>query len=137
MDRRRFLSTAGVAALGTVCAYCLGGCTPKDNSITGPSNVDFTLDMGTSAYSGLLNAGGWVVNAGVLVANTGSGYIALSATCTHQGAQLTYQAANKQLYCSQHGSTFSTTGAVTRGPASSSLTQYKVTVNGNSLHVVS
>jgi cytochrome b6-f complex iron-sulfur subunit len=137
MDRRNFLSTAGIAAVGAVCAYCLDGCTPKDNSITGPSNVDFTLDLSTPTYSGLLKAGGWTVNAGVLVANTGSGYIALSAACTHQGTQLVYDAPNKRLYCNSHGSTFSTSGAVTNGPASSALTTYKVTLNGTSLHVTS
>jgi cytochrome b6-f complex iron-sulfur subunit len=137
MDRRDFLSSAGIGAVTVLCSYCLGGCKVNDNTITGPTNVDFTLDLSTSAYSTLLGTGGWLVHDGVLVAKTPSGYIAVSASCTHQGTQLVYDAPNNRLFCNAHGSTFAVNGAVTRGPASQALSTYKVTLNGSSLHVTS
>jgi cytochrome b6-f complex iron-sulfur subunit len=119
------------------CASCLQGCTAQDSGPTGPSNVDFTLDLTSASYSGLAAAGGSAVVNGVIVANTPSGYIAVSAACTHQGTTIQYDRANNRFSCPAHGSLFSTSGAVLRGPAAKALTLYNATLNLSSLHVYS
>ncbi len=135
MDRREFLSLVGIGATAAACSYCLSGCTVPDPGITGPSNVDFTLDLTNSANSGLLTAGGYVYNSGVIVAHTPNGYVAVSQTCTHQGATILYQLQSNNFYCPAHGSRFGVDGSVVNGPAQSRLVTYTVTLNGNSLHV--
>ena len=138
MDRREFLSTAGIGAVAAACAYCLGGCKPQDNPISAPTNVDFTLDLTNSAYAGLRTNGGYIYNDGVIVARTVNGtYVAVSQACTHQGNTVVYDPASNSFYCPAHGSLFTTSGAVIRGPAGGPLMSYKTTLNGNQVRVFS
>ena len=137
MNRKEFLSVFGLGAAAVACSYCLGGCKVNDQGITAPANVDFTLDLTNPAYSGLKSVGGYVGNGGVIVAHASSGYVAVSAACTHQGAQIYFDAANNQFYCPSHGSIFATNGQVVRGPAGNPLGSYKTTLTGNSLRVFS
>ncbi len=137
MERREFLSFVGIGAAAAACNYCLSGCTVKDTGITAPANVDFTLDLTNGAYSALKNVGGYVYNSGVIVANSSSGYIAVSSACTHQGNTIIFDGTNNLFYCPAHGSRFTTTGAVINGPATSALGRYNTTLTGNSLRVYS
>jgi cytochrome b6-f complex iron-sulfur subunit len=137
MDRRTFLSVAGAGAVTAVCVSCLNGCSSQ-NPVSPPTNVDFTLDLTSPANAALNHDGGYLYSSGVIVARTsGGGYIAVSQQCTHQGANLAYRLASNDFYCGAHGSTFSATGAVTKGPAGSSLGSYKTTLDGTTLHVQS
>jgi cytochrome b6-f complex iron-sulfur subunit len=137
MDRKEFLVALGLGTVAAVCTSCLTGCSPQDNGPTAPSNVDFTLDLANPAYSGLVTAGGSYVGNGVIVAHTTSGYVALSAACTHQGTTIQYDKNNNDFSCPSHGSLFSTSGVVMRGPAGRPLTAYNVSLNGNALRVYS
>jgi cytochrome b6-f complex iron-sulfur subunit len=138
MDRREFLSAAGIGAVATVCVSCLSGCSQQSNPISPPTNVDFTLDLTSAANAALANDGGYVYSNGVIVARTsGGGYIAVSQQCTHQGANVVYRLPSNDFYCGAHGSKFSATGAVTQGPAGSPLGSYKTTLSGTSLRVQS
>ncbi len=138
MDRKEFLSTLGLGAAAFVCSYCLTGCQPLDNPITAPTNVDFTLDLTAPANAALKSNGGYLYNAGVIVARTTTGaYVAVSQKCTHQGSNVQYVSSDNSFYCPSHGSDFATSGAVNRGPASSSLAAYHTTLNGTSLRVYS
>jgi cytochrome b6-f complex iron-sulfur subunit len=75
---------------------------------------------------------------GIIVARTTSGaYLAVSQACTHEGTTVTYQLNGDRFFCPNHGSTFSTTGAVLNGPANRALTQYKTSLAGNNLRVFS
>ena len=133
MDRKKFLSALGFSAASIALSACLGGC--KSDSPSGPT-VDFTIDITLPAYSALANAGGYVYANGIIIAKTTAGsIIAVSEACTHEGANVQYQSNNNRFYCPRHGATFSNTGAVTNGPASTALKQYTVTVNGNSVRV--
>jgi cytochrome b6-f complex iron-sulfur subunit len=135
MNRKEFLSTIGLGAVGVLCAGCLGACKSED-AVTAPVSVDFTLDMSTPAYQSLAYPGGYVYKDGVIVAHTTTGaYIAVSATCTHQGGTVTYDPAANRLHCPNHGSNFATDGSVQNGPATAPLRQYAVSVNGSLLHV--
>lgn len=134
MSRLEFLERIGASA--TLLPLCLGmltGCSSQSDPAPTPSSVDFTLDVSTGALS---QNGGYLVKNGVLIARTTSGnFLAVSAACTHEGTTITYQAAQNDFYCPNHGAMFSSTGVVTRGPAARSLTRYTAMLTGTSLHV--
>jgi cytochrome b6-f complex iron-sulfur subunit len=68
---------------------------------------------------------------GFLVARTAQeSFSAVTAVCTHLGCTVTgYQ--NQMYVCPCHGSEYSTTGAVLRGPAALPLHQYTTRFSGN------
>ena len=64
-------------------------------SYTGPTNVNFTLDLSNSANAALNTVGGYLVANGVLVVrHTSTSFKALSATCTHEGYTVGYDASS-------------------------------------------
>ncbi len=134
MDRKNFLSTLGLSSASLLAAACLGSCS-KETVASAPT-VDFTIDISQSQYAALTAPGGYVYSNGIIIATTSTGQIiAVSQTCTHQGATVVFQNTNTDFYCPRHGALFSASGAVTAGPASSNLKQYTVTVNGNLVRV--
>jgi len=139
MDRREFLSILGVGGVAAACSYCLAGCTNPNagSNIMAPTNVDFTLDLTNSAYAALRNVGGYVYNAGIIVAHASTGYVAVSYACTHQGTTVIFDASTSTFFCPAHGSRFALSGGVINGPAGSPLGSYKTTLTGNSLRVYS
>ena len=133
MDRKEFLSMLGLSAGGVILESCIGGC--KKSSTTAPS-VNFTLDLTQSANAALTAPGGYLYSNNVVVAQTMSGsFIAVSESCTHEGATVQYVSSRNSFQCPRHGAKFSNTGSVTQGPATSNLKQYTVTKNGNILTI--
>ena len=136
MDRKEFMHLLGFSAGSLVVASCLGACS-KESGVT-PSNVDFTLNLSDSANSALNSNGGSLVKNGVIIGRTTTGaYIAVAAACTHEQTTVQYQPNNKRFFCPNHGATFAESGAVTGGPATRALTQYKTELSGTSLRVFS
>ena len=139
MTRKDFFARVGFGAAAVLVPACIGelvtSCTKQDSVSNAPTNVDFILDITTGT---LAANGGHLVHLGVLVARTMTGsFIAVSAGCTHQGTTVNYSSAGNNFICPNHGAQFSSTGAVTRGPASSNLAQYNTALTGNSLRVFS
>lgn len=141
MDRKEFLSLLGLTVGGGVAISCLGGCT-KESVVNpgggsgGGGNVDFTLDLNAAENAALNNNGGFLVKNGVIVARTTGGvYIAVAAACTHEGTIIQYQGNNSRFSCPNHGSTFSESGGVLNGPATTALRQYKTELSGTNLRV--
>ena len=134
MDRKEFLSQLGIGAAGLVLFGCMGGC-EKDTVPAAPSNVNLTLDLTSTTYSKLLTPGQFAYTTnGIIVAQTKAGdYIAVSQYCTHHGVTVEYAATTDIFLCTAHGSEFTETGAVKKGPASSALKQYTVTKTGTNL----
>ena len=139
MDRKEFISLMGGGAVSAYLFTCIGCSKGSDGgSIGGPSSIDFTLDLSSSANSALLTNGGYLAQQGVLVARTTAGaYIAVQQSCTHENYPLIYNGSSDQFYCNNHGSAFSEKGIVLNGPADRSLTVYKATLTGTSLRVYS
>ena len=138
MDRKEFLALVGLGATAIVWSTCLGGCVKSDTIAGPPANVDFTINLADAAYGALQKDGGYVYNAGIIVARVSTGnYVAVSQVCTHAGATVVYQGSASRFYCPSHGSAFSTSGSVTSGPAGSALKKYNVSLTGNSLRVYS
>lgn len=133
MNRKEFLSILGISAGGLVVATCLGSCKKTE---TNP--VDFTIDLSNSSYSALNTNGNFLVTKGVIIAKTNTGsFIAVAATCTHEGTNVTYQAANNRFHCNNHGANFSSNGAVQNGPANTALQQYNTELTGTTLRIYS
>jgi cytochrome b6-f complex iron-sulfur subunit len=133
MNRKEFLSIVGIGGTGVFVASCLSACKKETNT-----NIDFTLDLSSSANSALAANGGFVISQGVIVAKTSAGeYIAVSAACTHQGVNVQFQSASNRFHCPGHGANFDTNGTVQNGPANSPLTKYSTSLSGNMLRVYS
>lgn len=146
MKRSEFLKNLGMSSASLMAFYCLGGITACSSEDPEPANqnntggntsgkVNLTLNLNEAANSSLTTNGGFRVldNTTIIVARTNGGnFVALSKDCTHQGTEVTYQAANDRFNCPNHGSNFSTTGSVLNGPASSPLKQYQTEFNATS-----
>lgn len=166
VSRGAFLRQLGMGSKALMAFYCLGtvaACTtdgeptpmqpnqPTTNSdnpgntdsgvsgITSGSNINFTVDLTKEAFSGLKTRGNFVYVDDIIIVNANAGMVALSKECTHAGTTLTYRKDENDLWCSNHGSEFSTSGSVEKGPAASSLTVYDaaLSMDGNTLTVKS
>lgn len=141
MERNEFLRLLGTAGLA-VCTGCsLESCSsddPTPSGPSGPSNIDFTLDLTAPANAALLVDGGEVYKSGVVVACLSASmqtYVAVSQACTHQGTTIAFDGAKGNFLCPNHGSRFSTSGAVVNGPATASLKKYNTALTGTNLRV--
>lgn len=142
MERKDFIEKVGMSGAALLVMGCLGSCSKSGSSSSGGTTntnpVDFTINITTAPYNVLQNAGGFYVDSAtnVIIAKTSGGaLIALSSLCTHQAVTIEFQNTNNRFYCSGHGSTFSTTGAVTNGPATTALKAYKTALSGSLLRV--
>ena len=133
MNRKEFLSLVGIGATGVFVTSCLIACKKENNT-----NIDFTLDLSSSANSALAANGGYVISQGVIVAKTSVGdFIAVSAACSHEGVNVQFQSSNNRFHCPGHGANFNTNGTVQNGPANSPLNKYNTSLTGNMLRVYS
>ncbi|SDD24799.1 cytochrome b6-f complex iron-sulfur subunit [Mucilaginibacter pineti] len=144
MQRQEFLSKLGIS-LAAVCVGCnLASCgSDVKNSDPTPGNnaPDGSGPLLTANLNSELQAiGGFKVAAGIILVRLAAGSVADSFTavqvaCTHQGTSINYNNAQGIFICPNHGSEFSTTGVVLRGPAGFALKQYKVNITGTDLTV--
>jgi cytochrome b6-f complex iron-sulfur subunit len=143
ISRKEFLSLVGVGAASSVVLSCIGCSKSSDGqgggqNVTGPTGIDFTLDLTSSSNAALLNNGGYLAIQKILVARTEAGaYIAVQQSCTHQNYPLVYVGSNHEFYCNNHGSAFTEAGVVKNSPANRNLTVYNTTLTGTSLRVYS
>jgi cytochrome b6-f complex iron-sulfur subunit len=140
MNRRESIRNmaAGAATVFIVPAFitsCGKDQTGPDGNIS-PDGSTLTIDLNDGNYSQLVSAGGSLVVQNILIINTtGNDFIALSSVCTHQGCQVSYNAQAGNLPCPCHGSVFSTSGSVLKGPASTALKKYPVSRDGDILTI--
>lgn len=142
MERREFLGNLTGPVL-VACAACMGACskggTTTSNNTGGvnpPTNANITVNLATS----LLSVGSSVVQDGVIIvrlasSNVPASFTAVQVACTHEGTSINFNSSSNQFVCPNHGSTFSTSGAVTLGPAAKALKQYNVSITGDTLTV--
>jgi len=142
-SRRRFVQGAALAA----CAPALGGLagcarriSPNRDVDVGPP-VDGKLLIPLSLAGELGRPGGAVVVrnpciAATLVANTGSGIVAIAALCPHASCELAWVEEDRQAECPCHGSRFAGDGTLLSGPATSDVASYPATVDPSGAIVV-
>ena len=139
MNRRELLkASCAFCGLGIVASSALlDSCTKITDTPAGPS-VNFTLDLGSSAYSSLLLTGRYVYKNGVIVANTGQeNFVAVAQRCTHQGCTVQYDDSTQHFICPCHGGTYDLNGQVLYGPPIQPLRNYKTSLSGNTLTISS
>lgn len=139
MERRKFIGNLA-SPVFAACAVCLGACSKGSNSpnggVQGATGVNFTIDLS----SAITSVGASVVQSGVIVVRLASGnlpdaFTAVQVACTHEGTSINYNASGNNFVCPNHGSTFTTAGSVTLGPANSSLKKYNIAIAGNIMTV--
>jgi cytochrome b6-f complex iron-sulfur subunit len=141
MKRRDFIRNSLSAGIILAIPLLSASCEKEEDPTNGgngglpPQNEDIQIDLNSPLYSALASAGGFVLINGIIVANTGSGFVALSSICTHQGCTITYSSSNNNFPCPCHGSVFSTTGSVINGPAATPVKRYTVTKEDNILTI--
>lgn len=72
----------------------------------------------------------------IYVARDNRGFMAINATCTHQGCEAIYVDASKAYECGCHGSRFGFDGTVIMGPAQRPLSHVFICRNSDGLFVV-
>lgn len=140
MTRKDFFARVGFGAVGVLLPACVTGLATScssdgGNTIVAPSSVDFVLDISTGS---LAVDNGFLVSNGIVVARVNSTtFLAVSAACTHEGANVNYVGASNSFHCPNHGANYSNTGVHLDGPGSANLKQYNVALTGNSLRIFS
>jgi cytochrome b6-f complex iron-sulfur subunit len=137
MERAEFLNKMGLGAMFALTATCLGSCSKNATTPSGP--VDFSINLNDAANLALGTTGGYVIQNGVVIANTGNAsYAAATVICSHEGErQIVYRSSGSQWYCSAHGATFDINGKGLNSNGSKGLTIYKTSVTGTSLRIYS
>ena len=156
MERKDFIEQVGLSSAAILIFGCMQSCSKTSDMTSGNTNsgnnsgnagtgsagtntqVDFTINIAIAPYTSLNTPGGFYVDTatGIIIARTlNSDFLAVSASCTHQGSTIEFQANANRFYCAAHGSAFDTTGAATVGPAKTALKQYKTTLTGTNLRV--
>lgn len=144
MKRDEFLSTLGIG-LAAVCTGCLYGCSKSGDDDGGapvnpppppPSNVSVTLNLDND----IRNVGDAKIQSGIIVVRLAAGnvpgsFTAVQSACTHEGFTIAFNANQGRFVCPNHGSQFSTSGAVQLGPATTNLKKYNVAIAGSTLTV--
>jgi cytochrome b6-f complex iron-sulfur subunit len=139
IKRNEFLKSLGLKGASLLAVYCgvssLSSC--QNDSVSPASSVDFTLDLSSAAYTKLNTAGNYVITNGVVVARvSASAFAAVTQICSHEGkANVIYSGSG--FYCTQHGATFSTTGAGTNANGSKGIKAYQTVLSGTSLRIFS
>ena len=142
------VQTASLAAIAAALTGCGGS--SSSNSPTGPSglpslptinasivNNAIALTVDASSSLSAVGSAALVMASGrsFLVAHTGQNtFVAVTAICTHE--QCTVSTFQNQMYeCPCHGSQYSTSGSVLRGPATRALTQFTTSFANNVLTI--
>lgn len=120
-----------MAALGA--ALALAGCSGGDSEQQPEPDTEAGEVLATTDE---VPVGGGLVlgDRGVVITQANEGeFVAFSATCTHQGAQLS-EVDQRGIHCPLHGSVFDATdGSVVGGPATDALPKVAITVEGDEI----
>jgi cytochrome b6-f complex iron-sulfur subunit len=108
---------------------------------SGLKQVGKKLQLDLAKNKALSKVGGAVtidLNGGQTVAvirtaKTVNGFVAMNLACTHQGVTVEQQGNN--WVCPAHGSEFSSTGKVVRGPANQALFKYPVAATAKTVTI--
>jgi cytochrome b6-f complex iron-sulfur subunit len=143
-SRREFCAQAvSLVSIGTLLQGCGGNPSGPSNAPALPTvgatasggavaiTIDGTSPLATVGSAALVQTG----SGNFLVSRTGQEtFTALTAVCTHEACTITgFQ--SPTFVCPCHGSEFTTSGAVARGPASAPLRQFATRFAANVLTI--
>ena len=132
VGRRTFLGVLGAATAAAGVGVGVGA-VPGCGGNNGPAATPFDAGSVTDYTAPLWKV---FVSNQVIVGRDSTGFFAYSAVCTHQNCDVSFcsplsggvTSADGTTCCGCHGSTFRGDGSVSRGPASSPLEHFQVTV---------
>ncbi|MEM6868753.1 MAG: Rieske (2Fe-2S) protein [Cyanobacteria bacterium P01_C01_bin.121] len=146
MKRRSFMNWVGAGLMATSLPVAIAACSPAEDTAAeadpcaASEEADSSIrDDGFAAIGTVseLDSTGFLSNktfiAGSVIAirdpEDAGGIIALDSLCPHQGCHVDWE--DTEFSCPCHGSTFSTDGAVTNGPATEALGTYEAKIEGD------
>jgi cytochrome b6-f complex iron-sulfur subunit len=143
MKRDEFLTTL-TGSFSAVCLACMTSACSEDemgapkaaNTPAGPVSSSATINLETElkAVNNFIAKNGFIVIR-TATGNTAASFVAFSSVCPHAGATVEYKESSSSFLCAAHGSTFSSSGALTQGPAAVGLTKLDVEITGLTLRV--
>jgi cytochrome b6-f complex iron-sulfur subunit len=145
--RREFCAhscqTLSLAAIASAIAGCGGSPTSSSSSLPALRTVNGAVSGGVvsvtiDSSSPLASTGGAALVAtssgNFLVSRNGEAFTALTAVCTHEGCVVSnFQSGTYECPC--HGSQYSASGSVIKGPATRSLSQFTTRFANNVLTI--
>jgi len=144
MTRKDFIGKLGLGAAFVLTVPCLHSCDKDDDmgGVTPPTNVNLTIDLGTSQTSELQTPGGFIIRDQVVIARTlDGGYAAASLVCSHEAnLAVEYDDTSGEWFCGVHGARFEQdTGDATNDITDNPLTIYNtaLSTDGMTLTVTS
>jgi cytochrome b6-f complex iron-sulfur subunit len=135
MDRRKFVKTAGAAALLASLGIPLKSCQTDDDMM--PDDVLLSFSLDDSPFNDLLTEDAWLLHPteNYLLVNVGGDIRAFTSVCTHTGCSRNWEFTNNQARCTCHSSFFNNDGTVAAGPANAPLAEFTVEVVNNMVTV--
>ena len=133
-SRRSFIKQTGGAVTGLALTGCAGV------AIHAKTWRNGRIDVYLSDHPALAEAGGRILvgaeglEGPVLLLNNGDSFAAVFAVCTH--LQCTLRPSGDFLRCPCHGSTYTLSGEVQRGPAERSLVCFKTSRSGDTVSIL-
>ena len=126
-NRRDFLKTSlKTLAVGSIALSAID--VKKLFAEAEINTAEISKVINLSDYPDLANVGGSTIIGKTFISRTGeSKFLALSMVCTHKKCDVDYTGSGFECPC--HGSTFTSTGKVTNGPATKNLKSFKTTYN--------
>jgi cytochrome b6-f complex iron-sulfur subunit len=132
---RRAALLAGLPALARFAPGCARRLTPeREIGVPCPTDPRQRLLLSPDVAPELVRSGGAVLvrirgpsgaqDRLLLVANAGTGFVAVDGLCTHQSCEVTWVQEDRQVECPCHLSRFASDGAVLHPPAVTPLTAY-------------
>ena len=143
LTRRAILATLAAAALTACSSTTITVPATQDSGPDTDGGDDGGADAGPTCPAAAGSAGSvtsfpqgtWKAVGAYIVGHDASGLFAFSTTCTHRGCTIGAPSIDGSTTCPCHGAMFDGTGAVTRGPASSPLPHFALTVCDGSVFV--
>lgn len=157
MKRRDFIRSAGAASLLASLGFSLQSCeSDGDDDITpvtggggssggsgggtgggATDDVLFSFSLSDSPFDVLQTQDAWLLHPteNYLLVNVQGNIRAFTSVCTHSGCSRDWSFSSGKATCTCHGSIFKADGSVEQGPASSSLSEFTVVLDGDTVEV--
>jgi cytochrome b6-f complex iron-sulfur subunit len=123
-----------MACLAQACSKDENGAPAPVNTPSTSAGFTVNLDTDLKAINNFVARNGYIVIR-TATGNTAASFVAYSAVCPHAGSTVEYNASTSSFLCPAHGSTFSSTGELIQGPATSGLAKLALEISGTTLKV--
>lgn len=140
MNRRDFLSWAGVGGLATFLPIAIAACSPSGSNDTADA-TDEPQSIDVGSLSDLDSKGSLLIESPqkVIVVRDpadATAVLALTANCNHRDCTVEWQADSSEFLCPCHQSRFALDGSIQEGPATEALRPLTVTVENDQIKVM-